>query len=71
MGELIEAAKGAEAWLDRWASHVGNCRGGNVCTCGLTAIHAELRCALLDVEHDPGIPIYRSRDATDDVLGEE
>lgn len=33
----------AEAWLDRWAAHVGSCKGGEKCTCGLTAVLHEVR----------------------------
>lgn len=40
------ALKSAEAWLNCWAAHVGNCQGGNVCTCGLTAIRYEAHAAL-------------------------
>ena len=43
MREALEAAK---SWIERWASHVGNCRGGNECTCGRTAILAECAAAL-------------------------
>ena len=41
-----EALATAEAWLDRWAAHVGSCAGGDRCTCGLTAVLAEVRSAL-------------------------
>lgn len=43
MREALEAAK---SWIERWTSHVGNCRGGNECTCGRTAILAECAAAL-------------------------
>jgi len=45
--ELREALQSAEAWLNRWAKHVGTCRGYDLCTCGLTAIRAEASKALL------------------------
>lgn len=40
------ALSGAEAWLDRWAQHVGACRGSDRCICGLTAMRFEARAAL-------------------------
>jgi hypothetical protein len=43
---LKEAFFGPAAWLDRWAQHVGNCKGGDVCTCGLTFVRTEARAAL-------------------------
>lgn len=48
----IDALKGAGAWLDRWAAHVGSCLGGRFCTCGLTAIRAEVEIALVGPDHD-------------------
>lgn len=44
--ELRAAAHSALAWLERWAVHVGNCLCGDRCTCGLTAIRAELYSAI-------------------------
>lgn len=44
--EMREALETAESWIERWAAHVGNCRGGDVCTCGRTAVLAEVRKAL-------------------------
>ena len=46
--ELVAAARSAVAWLGRWALHVGNCRGGGLCQCGLTAILNDLEIALAD-----------------------
>jgi hypothetical protein len=43
---LEEAFSGPAAWLDRWAQHVGNCKGGDVCTCGLTFVRTEAAAAL-------------------------
>jgi len=43
---MEEALKGADSWLERWATHVGACRGGGLCECGLTAIQYETRGAL-------------------------
>ena len=38
---LREALEGAESWLDRWATHVGNCAGVGFCTCGLSLVRYE------------------------------
>ena len=43
---LRAALESAEAWLERWAVHVGRCEGGHRCTCGLTAIRYEVSAAL-------------------------
>ena len=43
---LREALEGAESWLDRWATHVGNCAGGGFCTCGLSLVRYETSAAL-------------------------
>ena len=50
---LREALEGAESWLDRWATHVGNidvvshgCAGGEFCTCGLTFVRYETSATL-------------------------
>jgi len=43
---MREAFSGPEAWLDRWAQHVGNCGGDYACTCGLSLARAEARAAL-------------------------
>lgn len=40
---LRETIAGPEAWLERWASHVGACSGGDRCTCGLTLARHEAR----------------------------
>lgn len=45
---MEEALRAADAWLECWASHVGACRGGGLCECGLTAIQYETRGALQD-----------------------
>lgn len=44
---LRELIKGPAAWLDSWATHVGNCQGGYACTCGLVLARSEL-CAALE-----------------------
>lgn len=38
---LRAALESTEAWLERWAVHVGRCEGGHSCTCGLTAAQYE------------------------------
>jgi hypothetical protein len=49
---LLDAAESASAWLERWAAHVGDCQGGDKCTCGLTAIRHELALALSQLKSD-------------------
>ena len=49
---LREAMKGPLAWLERWAVHVGNCKGDSACTCGLTFVQHELCAALQETSHD-------------------
>ena len=41
-----EALRFAHSWLGYWATHIGNCRGGQVCTCGLTRVRYDARAAL-------------------------
>ena len=36
----------ASAWLNRWAVHPGNCQGGHLCKCGLTAVRFDVAAAL-------------------------
>jgi hypothetical protein len=36
----------AQAWLEAWARHVGGCKGGNFCECGLTRIKFDVEEAL-------------------------
>lgn len=43
---LRAALESTEAWLERWAVHVGRCEGGHSCTCGLTAAQYEGSAAL-------------------------
>ena len=43
---LEEAIAGPEAWLNRWAAHVGNCKGSHLCTCGLARAQYDLSAAL-------------------------
>jgi len=42
MEKAITTIETADAWLARWAQHVGRCNGGDRCTCGLTAIRYEI-----------------------------
>jgi hypothetical protein len=49
--KLRAALKGAEAWLDRWASHVGSCVFvPETCTCGRDFVLRECREALGEKE---------------------
>ena len=48
-----EKLKGPAAWLNRWAAHVGGCRGGQVCTCGLTMAQFEIEQALALIATHP------------------
>lgn len=43
---LREGISTAGAWLNRWASHVGECKGGDHCSCGLTYALNEARYAM-------------------------
>lgn len=47
-----EAFSGPAAWLDSWAQHVGNCKGGCVCTCGLTLARTEAAATLKEPTDD-------------------
>lgn len=49
---MMDALKSASSWLERWAKHVGNCRGDAYCTCGLVAIRSEVEIALQAAEGD-------------------
>lgn len=59
--DLLNALKSANAWLERWASHVGNCAGGESCSCGLSAVRFEAEVmigvadALCDEEDDAAL----------------
>lgn len=67
------AVDAAISWLDRWAQHVGDCKGGDECTCGLTAVRHELDIAFHPENwetSDPGIPVYIHPDATDQVMND-
>lgn len=43
---VVEALRSITAWLYSWGQHVGSCRGGGVCTCGLTAMREQGAVAL-------------------------
>lgn len=47
LDRAVEALETAESWIDRHAPHVGNCRGGNACSCGRTLVLAEINAAAL------------------------
>ena len=53
----LYALQSAQAWLERWGSHVGSCRGDKGCTCGLASIRAETSCAcaLIDEAADAAL----------------
>jgi len=44
--EASELIAGPVAWLDSWAKHVSNCKGGYSCTCGLVLARQEALGAL-------------------------
>lgn len=49
LARLCDATDALESglyWLERWGAHVGDCQGGDACTCGLVAIRHELRLSL-------------------------
>lgn len=50
---LRSALASCESWMDRWASHVGSCKGDNQCTCGRAAILHEARAALANGQETP------------------
>ena len=50
---MFEALQAVEAWLDRWAVHVGRCTGGTACSCGLTNARAEVTAALSQAQPQP------------------
>ena len=47
---LREALKTADAWLDRWARHIGDCPGIDGCECGLTRARYEAETTLASIE---------------------
>ncbi len=71
--ELLPAAEAASSWLERWAKHVGNCAGGNACTCGLTAVRAEIDTALTELlsyrsEGEQALQLLGAEDARQDKI---
>ena len=49
--QAVEALKTTNAWLNRWARHIGDCPGIDGCTCGLTRVRYKASAALGD-SHD-------------------
>ena len=48
--ECVEGLAGPNAWLERWASHVGGCNGGSLCQCGLTLARLESATTLAKIK---------------------
>lgn len=48
--ECGEGLAGPNAWLERWASHVGKCHGGSLCQCGLTLARLESATTLAKIK---------------------
>lgn len=48
--QAVEALKTTNAWLDRWARHIGDCPGIDDCTCGLTRVRYEAETTLASIE---------------------
>ena len=48
--ECGEGLAGPNAWLERWASHVGGCHGGSLCQCGLTLARLESATTLAKIK---------------------
>jgi hypothetical protein len=44
--QLREALESCQSWIDRWTQHVGNCKGGERCTCGRAAVLYDASAAL-------------------------
>lgn len=51
---LTQVLESSTAWLERWAPHVEGCKPIRQCTCGLHAIRAEARAALVATEDASG-----------------
>jgi hypothetical protein len=43
----LDFIAGPNAWLANWAQHVGNCKGGYKCECGLVAARHDLARAMV------------------------
>lgn len=50
LAKARDALLTADSWLERWAQHVGNCRGGDRCECGLTLVRWEVSHAQLEAK---------------------
>jgi len=48
--QAVEALKTADAWLDRWARHIGDCPGIDGCECGLTRARYEAETTIASIE---------------------
>lgn len=55
-GAVVEALRPVTAWLYSWGQHVGSCRGGSFCTCGLTAMREQGSVALDAIDRLPDTP---------------
>lgn len=51
---LRAAIESSASWIERWATHVGNCKAGTQCTCGRNAILYEANLALSNEQNAPG-----------------
>ena len=50
---LRAALETCASWIDRWTPHAGNCKGGDKCTCGRTAVLFDASAALNEqITHD-------------------
>jgi hypothetical protein len=50
LAKAVETTSGPSAWLDDWAIHVGRCRGGDKCSCGLSLAQHEARATLAELK---------------------
>jgi hypothetical protein len=48
----LDFIAGPNAWLASWAQHVGNCKGGYKCECGLVAARHDLARAMIAAAPD-------------------
>jgi hypothetical protein len=48
----LDFIAGPNAWLASWAQHVGNCKGGYKCECGLVAARHDLARAMISAAPD-------------------
>jgi hypothetical protein len=50
LAKAVKTVGGPSSWLDRWAVHVGSCRGDTVCSCGLSLAQYEARATLAEIK---------------------